>query len=128
MLAPGYNAAHYNHIHVDLMRRASGRTPCRPNAIPGEVAAAKARAHYAAKGTPAYTGSVPKYNTIGDVLAGADGLDEEDEDASDAPAKVEPVNASPAKKSLFNFSGWSMFGKSSMSGSARPDPATAASH
>ncbi|HET9617739.1 MAG TPA: extensin family protein, partial [Pseudolabrys sp.] len=27
VLAPGYNAAHYNHIHVDLMRRASGRTP-----------------------------------------------------------------------------------------------------
>jgi len=129
VLAPGYNAAHYNHIHVDLMRRASGRTPCRPNAIPGEVAAAKARAHYAAKGAPAYTGSVPKYNTIGDVLAGADGLDEEDEDASDAPAKAEPVKASPTKKSLFDFGGWSMFGKSSMSGRARPDPAaTAASH
>jgi len=127
VLAPGYNAAHYNHIHVDLMRRASGRTPCRPNAIPGEVAAAKARAHYAAKGTPATTGSIPKYNTIGDVLAGADGLDEEDEEASDAP-KSEPVKASSAKKSLFNFSGWSMFGKSSMSGSARPDPGPAASH
>ena len=79
------------------------------------------------KGTPATTGSIPKYNTIGDVLAGADGLDEEDEEASDAP-KSEPVKASSAKKSLFNFSGWSMFGKSSMSGSARPDPGPAASH
>jgi hypothetical protein len=41
VLAPGYNVYHYDHIHVDLMRRASGRTPCRPNPIPGEVAAAK---------------------------------------------------------------------------------------
>src|SRR3569833_3317022 len=128
VLAPGYNAAHYNHIHVDLMRRASGRTPCRPNAIPGEVAAAKARTHYAARGVPATTGSIPKYNTIGDVLAGADGLDEEDEVASDAPARSEPVKASAPKKSLLNFGGWSMFGKSSMSGSVRPDPAAAASH
>ena len=36
VLAPGYNAAHYNHIHVDLMRRSSGERPCRPEAIPGE--------------------------------------------------------------------------------------------
>jgi hypothetical protein len=27
VLAPGYNAAHYNHIHVDLMRRASVDPP-----------------------------------------------------------------------------------------------------
>jgi hypothetical protein len=126
VLAPGYNAAHYNHIHVDLMRRASGRTPCRPNAVPGEVVAAKARAHYAAKGAPAYTGSIPKkYDSIDDVLAGADGLYDDDEDASDAPAKPEPVKKS---KSLFNFSGWSLFGKSSVSGGAPPDPSAAASH
>jgi Extensin-like protein C-terminus len=60
VLAPGYNAAHYNHIHVDLMRRSSGRRPCRPEAIPGEVVAAKARAVYASKQRgPAYTGSIP---------------------------------------------------------------------
>ena len=47
VLAPGYNIYHYDHIHVDLMRRASGRRPCRPDAIPGEVAAAKARSVYA---------------------------------------------------------------------------------
>jgi hypothetical protein len=41
VLAPGYNVYHYDHIHVDLMRRASGRTPCRPNPISGEVAAAR---------------------------------------------------------------------------------------
>ena len=60
VLAPGYNVYHYDHIHVDLMRRASGRRPCRPDAIPGDVVAAKARAVYAARhGAPAYTGSVP---------------------------------------------------------------------
>jgi hypothetical protein len=59
VLAPGYNAAHYDHIHVDLMRRESGRHPCRPDAIPGEVAAAKARSMYAHnKRSPLYTGSV----------------------------------------------------------------------
>lgn len=59
VLAPGYNAAHYDHIHVDLMRRASGRRPCRPAAIPGEVAAAKARSLYASKQRGKdYTGSI----------------------------------------------------------------------
>ena len=60
VLAPGYNAAHYNHIHVDLMRRSSGDRPCRPDAIPGEVAAAKARAVYARQRGPAYTGSIAR--------------------------------------------------------------------
>jgi hypothetical protein len=60
VLAPGYNAAHYDHMHVDLMRRSSGRHPCRPDAIPGEEVAAKARAVYASKQRgPAYTGSLP---------------------------------------------------------------------
>ncbi|HEY1475513.1 MAG TPA: extensin family protein [Pseudolabrys sp.] len=59
VLAPGYNVYHYDHIHVDLMRRRPGYRPCRPDAIPGEVAAAKARSLYASKhGTPAYTGSL----------------------------------------------------------------------
>ena len=59
VLAPGYNVYHYDHIHVDLMRRSSGRRPCRPDAIPGEVVAAKARAVYASKQHgPAYTGSI----------------------------------------------------------------------
>ena len=52
VLAPGYNAAHYNHIHVDLMRRSSGDRPCRPEAVSGEVAAAKARATYARQTWP----------------------------------------------------------------------------
>ncbi len=96
VLAPGYNAAHYNHIHVDLMRRASGRRPCRPDAIPGDVAAAKARSMFAGKrGRGDYTGSIggkddAKLATIGaisqrdrnalSVIAGEDGEFDEDEE------------------------------------------------
>ncbi|HWK95018.1 MAG TPA: extensin family protein [Pseudolabrys sp.] len=86
VLAPGYNAAHYNHIHVDLMRRKSGRRPCRPDAIPGEVVAAKARAVYAAKnGGKDYTGSIgttdkDKLKKLLDAIPGADGLEEDDAD------------------------------------------------
>jgi hypothetical protein len=60
VLAPGANVYHYNHIHVDLMRHAGGRHICEPSAIPGEVAAAKVREHYAAQhyGDPGVTGSV----------------------------------------------------------------------
>jgi hypothetical protein len=63
VLAPGYNAAHYNHIHVDLMRRDNGDRPCRPEAMTGEIAAAKARALYARHRGPAYTSSVPAKGT-----------------------------------------------------------------
>ncbi len=62
VLAPGANVYHYNHIHVDLMRRASGRRICEPAAIPGEVVAERARARYASQhyGEPATTGSIGK--------------------------------------------------------------------
>jgi hypothetical protein len=43
VLAPGSNQFHYDHIHVDLMRRASGRRICQPGAVDGEVVAARAR-------------------------------------------------------------------------------------
>ena len=39
VLAPGSNQFHYDHIHVDLMRRASGRRICQPGAVDGEVVA-----------------------------------------------------------------------------------------
>jgi hypothetical protein len=60
VLAPGANAYHYNHIHVDLMRHASGRHLCEPAAMPGDVVAARARGHYAAQhdGDPGVTGSI----------------------------------------------------------------------
>jgi hypothetical protein len=62
VLAPGANIYHYNHIHVDLMRRASGRHVCEPAAIPGEVVAERARAHFAAQhnGDPSTTGSIKR--------------------------------------------------------------------
>jgi hypothetical protein len=60
VLAPGANVYHYNHIHVDLMRHYNGRHICEPAAIPGEVAAARVRSHYAAQryGDPGVTGSI----------------------------------------------------------------------
>jgi hypothetical protein len=61
VLAPGANIYHYNHIHVDLMRRSGRPYICEPAAIPGEIAAARARAHYAAShgyGYGGFTGSI----------------------------------------------------------------------
>jgi hypothetical protein len=61
VLAPGANIYHYNHIHVDLMRRARRPVICEPSAMPGEVAAARARTRYAVQhGDPRYTGSIAK--------------------------------------------------------------------
>ncbi len=82
VLAPGYNAAHYDHFHFDLMRRKNGRRPCRPAAIPGEVVAARARAVYASKQRgPSYTGSISKSASGATAIPGEDGLVEDDDDA-----------------------------------------------
>ncbi len=52
VLAPGSNVYHYDHIHVDLMRRASGRIICQPAAVSGEEIAARAAPRgYAVRGT-----------------------------------------------------------------------------
>ena len=66
VLAPGSNVFHYDHIHVDLMRRASGRRICQPAAIPGEVAAARARGRYAGRSRdePSITGSITAYRGV----------------------------------------------------------------
>jgi hypothetical protein len=60
VLAPGSNSFHYDHIHVDLMRRNNGRHACNPRAVSGEEVAARARARYAGKrgGEPSVTGSI----------------------------------------------------------------------
>jgi hypothetical protein len=64
VLAPGANVYHYNHIHVDLMRHYNSRHICEPSAIPGEVAAARARSQFAAQhpgeryGDASVTGSI----------------------------------------------------------------------
>ncbi|HEY1362845.1 MAG TPA: extensin family protein [Xanthobacteraceae bacterium] len=52
VLAPGSNAYHYDHIHVDLMRRADDRHACNPPASSGEEAAARAATRYAGRRTP----------------------------------------------------------------------------
>src|SRR6266851_6889881 len=58
VLAPGSNVYHYDHIHVDLMRRASQRVICEPAALSGEEVAARAgqRNPYASR-APFVTGS-----------------------------------------------------------------------
>ena len=62
VLAPGSNKYHYNHIHVDLMRRASRRVICEPSAVSGEQIAARAgyRGSFAAarRPEPVYTGTL----------------------------------------------------------------------
>jgi hypothetical protein len=59
VLAPGSNVYHYDHIHVDLMRRASRRLICQPAAMSGEEVAARAagRNPYASR-EPNVTGSL----------------------------------------------------------------------
>src|SRR6202043_3437946 len=59
VLAPGSNVYHYDHIHVDLMRRASRPIICQPAAVSGEEIAARAsgRNPYASR-APFVTGSL----------------------------------------------------------------------
>jgi hypothetical protein len=61
VLAPGSNVYHYNHIHVDLMRRANRPIICQPAAMSGEEVAARAtqRNPYASR-EPMVTGSLGK--------------------------------------------------------------------
>jgi len=103
VLAPGYNPEHYNHIHVDLMRRASGRRPCRPTAIKGEVVAARVRAHYASRRRgPLFTGSISalidKASKELTAVPGADGyVGDADDQAKDVTGSIStsPVSVSP---------------------------------
>jgi hypothetical protein len=45
VLAPGSNAYHEDHMHVDLMRRSSRRTICEPATLAGEAASFRAGGH-----------------------------------------------------------------------------------
>jgi hypothetical protein len=59
VLAPGSNVYHYDHIHVDLMRRNSRRIICQPSAVSGEEVATRAQQRNPYAGNaPAITGSV----------------------------------------------------------------------
>ena len=61
VLAPGSNVYHYNHIHVDLMRRPHRPIICEPAAVSGEEVAARAtgRNSYASR-QPFAMGSLGK--------------------------------------------------------------------
>jgi hypothetical protein len=59
VLAPGSNVHHYDHIHVDLMRRRDGHRACNPNAVSGEEVAARAQSRYAGR-YGERTGSISK--------------------------------------------------------------------
>lgn len=60
VLAPGSNVYHYDHIHVDLMRRASRRLICQPAAVSGDEVASRAQSRrpYANAREPSVTGSL----------------------------------------------------------------------
>ncbi|KJC52862.1 extensin [Bradyrhizobium sp. LTSP885] len=77
VLAPGSNKYHYDHIHVDLMRRASRRIICEPSAVSGEEVASRAggRGPYAAR-EPYATGSLGRRPV---APRGKPGVNEEDE-------------------------------------------------
>jgi hypothetical protein len=101
VLAPGSNKYHYDHIHVDLMRRASQRLICQPRAIPGEVAAARAANRLAGRGDPTTTGSigkaesqsVPRY-----AIPGEDDIFDEDIDAMTSSDAQRRIEQQPRKK------------------------------
>jgi len=51
VLGPGANIYHYNHLHLDLMRHARGRSVCNPAPIPGDLISSR-------PGGPLTTGSI----------------------------------------------------------------------
>jgi Extensin-like protein C-terminus len=82
VLAPGSNVYHYNHIHVDLMRRAHRPIICEPAAMSGEEVAARAagRNPYASR-EPVVTGSLGGAKAMPHPHKTVDkGSDEDDED------------------------------------------------
>jgi hypothetical protein len=58
VLAPGSNIYHYDHIHVDLMRRSGRRGICNPEAVSGEAVAARAAGRHHVRRDGWVTGSV----------------------------------------------------------------------
>ena len=80
VLAPGSNSHHEDHIHVDLMRRASRRTICQPAAVSGDQVAARAgqRNPYASR-DPYSTGSLGSKKSVSRWFRGNSKVNEEDE-------------------------------------------------
>jgi hypothetical protein len=78
VLAPGANIYHYNHIHVDLMRRSSGRSICKPAAVSGEEIAARASGGRYAGRDVGVTGSLGrKLSAKARAAADEDGIEDE---------------------------------------------------
>jgi Extensin-like protein C-terminus len=80
VLSPGSNSHHEDHIHVDLMRRASGRTICRPAASSGEEIESRAghRNSYASR-DPYATGSFGGKKSVSRWFRGNSKVNEDDE-------------------------------------------------
>jgi hypothetical protein len=81
VLAPGSNRHHYDHIHVDLMRRSSGRVICQPDAVSGDAVASRAGARnsYASSRDPYVTGSLGGRKSVSHRHKGSEKVNEEDE-------------------------------------------------
>jgi len=82
VLAPGSNRYHEDHIHVDLMRRASGRQICEPSAVSGEEVAQRSsqRNPYASRSRDPYvTGSLGSNKIAHRRKAAGARFNEEDE-------------------------------------------------
>src|SRR5712671_1995709 len=80
VLAPGSNAHHEDHIHVDLMRRSSRRTICEPAAVSGEQVAARAgQRNPSASRDPYSTGSLAAKKSVSRWFKGNSKINEEDE-------------------------------------------------
>ncbi|WP_425104908.1 extensin family protein [Ancylobacter sp.] len=108
VLAPGSNIYHYDHIHIDLMRRASGSTTCKPLAqrpIPPRLPVYKAPAYkappYGASWQTGPMSSVPgaaqpaeDYGPAGDEQ---EGYDEATANAPLAPAPLAPARPAAAR-------------------------------
>src|SRR5262249_5740376 len=70
VLAPGSDSYHFDHIHVDLMRRASGHRACNPQAVSGEEVAARMRGRNVGRGyDPSVTGAVSPRRQLGSPVA-----------------------------------------------------------
>jgi hypothetical protein len=85
VLAPGSNVYHYNHIHVDLMRRASGRRICQPGAVAGDVVAARVRGHYGSRDS-SITGSISRKDAAAQHRMPVNAYDDDDHGLPDAVA------------------------------------------
>jgi hypothetical protein len=80
VLAPGSNRYHDDHIHVDLMRRASRRLICEPAAMSGEEIAARAsRNPYASRRDSYVTGSLAGKREWAQRRKNGERINEEDE-------------------------------------------------